>query len=549
MKNIFDFHFHLLFKHWISAQKDGSKLPFSKEFKTKGIMAAIDEFMGNAFDGQSSPALIQKSDVKYGITALLAMEYAFAENINGFLRSFSNTNLPINWNLINRVKGKKTSYFELFKEEINYYQSNQKELYDTYKIKFLNRKNKEKYNLDEPGTTFLAFSAEGGHNFSEAKIRDNSHSTHPSENYLQIQNDKNSVDLFSINLVHLSEIPEQILAGFAQGLNSTAQIAFRSFDFIPKSGFGISELGKSFIKTVLTNVYPSLIDLKHMSIYTRYQYYQYREDLISKFPDVTSLPMLSSHTGFTFQSLESFVNEKKYKPTMRYENGQTFTEIQAENVKIGKTDFLLNNQLFWNPWSINLYDEEIVKIMESGGMMGISMDQRILGSTQGALDGLRGKYFKDPEAIPILEWRKWFKEGKLDIEKIEEAEEIKTDREVRHIYLLCCHIIHAVRLGYKYLNWVGEKSPWDHICVGSDYDGLINPINGYENVSKLGNLRQDLKKYIPIVEKKMELNSNIPIFRNTQNNMINEQELDNCIEKFLSINGKNLLIRFLNNWK
>ena len=548
MKNIFDFHFHLLFKHWISAQKDGSKLPFSKEFKTKGMMGLIDEFMGNAFDGQSSPALIQKSDVKYGVTALLAMEYAFAENINGFLRSFNNSNLPINWALIDRVKNKKTSYFELFKEEINYYQTHQKELSEVYKIKFLSRKNKEEYNFEEAGTTFLAFSAEGGHNFSEAKIRDTSQPTHPSENYLQIQNDKNSVDLFSINLVHLSEIPEQILSGFAQGLNSTAQIAFKSFDFIPKSGFGISTLGKSFIKSVLTNPLPTLIDLKHMSVYTRYQYYQYREELISQFPDVAKLPMISSHTGFTFQSVESFVNEKKYKPSVRYENGQTVTEILAENVKIGKTNFLLNNQLFGNPWSINLFDEEIVEIMESGGMMGISMDQRILGSSKGSLDGVRGKYFKDAEAIPLLEWRKWFKEGQIQIEKAEE-ETTKTDREIRHIYLLCCHIIHAVRLGYKNLNWVGEKSPWDQMCLGSDYDGLINPINGYDNVSTIGNLRQDLKRYLPIVEKKMDLNANIPIFKSSKNNIIDEHELDNCVEKFLSLNGKNLLIRFLNNWK
>lgn len=547
MKNIFDFHFHLLFKHWISAQKDGSKLPLSKELKTKGIMGLIDEFMGNAFDGQSSPALIQKSDVKYGVTALLALEYAFAENISGFLRSFSNANLPINWALIDRVKNKKTSYFELFKEEINYYQTNKELLANTYKIKFLSRKSKEKYNLDEAGTTFLAFSAEGGHNFSEAQIRDNSQPTHPSENYLQIQNDKNNIDLFSINLVHLSEIPEQILAGFSQGLNSTAQMAFNSMDFIPKAGFGISELGKSFVKTVLTNDLPTLIDLKHMSVYTRYQYYQFREELIANHPKVARLPMISSHTGFTFQCLETFLNTKKYNPSVRYENGQTITEIQAENVKIGKTNFLLNNQLYGNPWTINLFDEEIIEIMESGGMMGISLDQRILGAAKGSLDGVRGKYFKDAEAIPILEWRKWFKEGHLDIESLE-ITEVKTDREIRHIYLLCCHIIHVVRLGYKHLNWVGEKSPWDHICIGSDYDGLINPINGYDNVSYIGNLRQDLKKYLPLVEKKMDLNSNISIFRNSKNNVIDEQELNDCIEKFLSVNGKNLLLRFLNNW-
>lgn len=53
MKNIFDFHFHLLFKHLIS-KKDSGRLPLTSDFKTKGIMSVIDEFMGNAFDSQSS---------------------------------------------------------------------------------------------------------------------------------------------------------------------------------------------------------------------------------------------------------------------------------------------------------------------------------------------------------------------------------------------------------------------------------------------------------------------------------------------------------------
>ncbi len=50
-------------------------------------MSVIDEFMGNAFDSQSSPAMVKNSSLGYGVTALMAMEYAFAENINGFLKA------------------------------------------------------------------------------------------------------------------------------------------------------------------------------------------------------------------------------------------------------------------------------------------------------------------------------------------------------------------------------------------------------------------------------------------------------------------------------
>lgn len=548
MKNIFDFHFHLLFKHFISAQSDGEKLPLSKEFKTKGVMSLIDEFMGNAFDGQSSPALIKKSDIKYGVTALLAMEYAFAENISGFLRSFNNSKLPINWKLIDRVRDKKTTYFNLLKEEIEYYSTNMPTLNDTYNIQFLNRKNGGKVNLDASGTTFLAFSVEGAHNFSDAIIRTTNTDTNPWNCYCEIQDDKKNIDIFSINLCHLSEIPEQTMGGFAQGLNATAQMAFKSADFIPKTGFGLSSKAKEFIKTVYTHQYPSLIDIKHMSVYTRYEFFRYRDQLMNEFSNVAQLPIISSHAGFTFMKLENFVNEKRYRSSTRYENGQPITEIQAKNNFIGKNGFLMNGKLFSNPWTINLFDEEIVEIMESNGLIGISMDQRILGSTKGTLDGSRGEFFKDNEAIPILEWKKWFEKGYLEVENFEEAEG-KSDREIRHIYLLCFHIIHAVRVGYKYLNWVGDKSPWDHICVGSDYDGLINPINDYNDVSRIGNLRRDLMKYIPLAEKKLEINSDIKIFRNNNDNIIDEIELERNITKFLSLNGKKILQRFLNNWK
>ena len=548
MKNIFDFHFHLLFKHFISAQSSGEKLSLDKEFKTKGVMSLIDEFMGNAFDGQSSPALIKKSDIKYGVTALLAMEYAFAENISGFLRSFSNSQLPINWKLIDRVRDKKTSYFELLKEEIQYYSTHMSALNSNYNIQFLNRKNNAKINLDAAGTIYLAFSVEGAHNFSDVAIRSENANTQPWNCYQEIQDDQNNIDIFSINLCHLSEIPEQTMGGFAQGLNSTAQMAFKSADFIPKTGFGLSEKAKEFIKAVFTHKYPSIIDIKHMSVYTRNKFYKYRDQLINQNSKIANLPIISSHTGFTFMSLESFVNGKKYKSSVRTENGQPITEIQAKNNFIGKTGFLLNGKLFSNPWTINLFDEEIVEIMQSNGMIGISMDQRILGSVKGTLDGSRGDYFKDNEAIPILEWRKWFEKGHLEVENFNESDG-KSDREIRHIYLLCFHIIHAVRIGYKYMNWVGDQSPWDHICIGSDYDGLINPINDYNDVSKIGDLRRDLMRYIPLAEKKLEINNDIKIFRNSKDNVIDEVELERNITKFLSLNGKKILQRFLNNWK
>lgn len=99
------------------------------------------------------------------------------------------------------------------------------------------------------------------------------------------------------------------------------------------------------------------------------------------------------------------------------------------------------------------------------------------------------------------------------------------------------------------MNWVGERSPWDHICIGSDYDGLINPINPYDDVTTLGKLRNDLLVYLPIVDKRLEPLKDIRAFKNKNSEPIEENYLVQCVDKFLSGNGKNFLKRYLNNWK
>lgn len=549
MKNIFDFHFHLLFKHLIST-KNNQKLPLSSDFKTKGVMSLIDEFMGNAFDSQSSPNMVRKSNLGCGVTALLAMEYAFAENISGLFRNLGANNLPINWNYIDTVKNRKTTYFDLFKKEIQYHTSNFQTLEKDFNIKFLNRKEKTSPQvLDDLKSTYLAFSVEGAHNFSDAVIRDADAVTDPVERYREIQDDPKSIDMFSINLVHLSEIPEQHMCSFAQALTPTAQQAFRSEDFTPKTGYGISKAGEDFMRAVMLHRYPTLVDIKHMSVFSRYRFYQFKEELGMSHPETLRLPIISSHSGFTFCPLESFLENKEYTSAVRYSRGMPVPEIQARNRQIGKTNFLLNNKLYSNPWTINLFDEEIAEIMRSNGMIGISLDQRILGASKSTFDGMRGDFFKDVEAIPLMEFEKWFKTGTLDMSERIYRPEAKTSREVRHIFLLCAHILHAVRIGYQELNWVGEKTPWDHISLGSDFDGLINPINPYDNITKLDTLKSDLLYYLPVAEKRMEYLNDIRVFKNKPNEPIDAEYLEKCVDKFLYLNGKTMLQRFLKNWK
>ena len=71
------------------------------------------------------------------------------------------------------------------------------------------------------------------------------------------------------------------------------------------------------------------------------------------------------------------------------------------------------------------------------------------------------------------------------------------------IEYLCNNLLHIVRVGRK---TIGEKV-WDHLCLGSDLDGLIVSIeiqnNQHLRANNMPELRDKLKLALPKVAQKM----------------------------------------------
>lgn len=554
MENFFDFHYHLLFKHYIS-----KKRPLTEDIRLTGFVNTLNDIMGGAFESQSSPQQVKNSGLKIGVISILAMEHAFANRIFNKFGFDLAKELKLDQQIIKATREGETSYYQEFKNQVNYYIGNAKQLLTDFNIHFVSRKDFEGKTFDQVrealkehnGKTML-FSIEGGHNLSNVPIRKGIPSPNPELQLKEIQ-DSSLLDYISLNLCHLSEIPEQSMGGFAQGINSTAAIAFSSEDFMPKAGFGLTEKGKKVIKQALTHPErPILIDVKHMSLYTRLHFYRYRDKLISEFPQTARLPIISSHSGFTFMSMSKLVKEKLFKSYEGVDAGKPVSQINALNRKIGRTDDIINKALYCNPWTINLYDEDIIEIMESGGMIGISLDQRILGASNPLYDSARDKYFQK-EYIPRQEWEKLFRDGLTPTEERLFPEAIAPGRAERHIMLLCLHIVYAVRLALKHIAWPEDKSPWDCICIGSDYDGLINPINGFETVQDLSKLPGELRKYLPMADKYLHMHEeekeDAPALKYDSNKRLDMNFLDKVIEKFVYTNGFDFISRFLSNWK
>jgi microsomal dipeptidase-like Zn-dependent dipeptidase len=104
-------------------------------------------------------------------------------------------------------------------------------------------------------------------------------------------------------------------------------------------------------------------------------------------------------------------------------------------------DDLLNKGKF-QPNDINFYDDEIVRIADSGGLFGIQFDERRLGSKS-----------ELKKTGPNLSRRKMlFYKSRLVWNQIQHIAEVLN----RH-----------------------NKFAWGIQCIGSDYDGMVNPLNGF----------------------------------------------------------------------
>ena len=176
---------------------------------------------------------------------------------------------------------------------------------------------------------------------------------------------------------------------------------------------GINPIGMRVIHSLLDdrNGRPVYIDLKHMSISSRKEYFRL---LKTDYPN-RRIPLIASHGSVT---------------------GITFSGSRQVN---GCYDI-------FNTGDINFFDEEVLAIAGSGGLLGIQMDI-----------GNNADLTKLAKGLPRVPGESALK------------------RSARIIWNQLQHI--ALLLDSKGL------FAWDTACIGSDFDGSINPFPGILTVA------------------------------------------------------------------
>ena len=190
---------------------------------------------------------------------------------------------------------------------------------------------------------------------------------------------------------------------------------------------GFTRIGMKVLKKLLDDSGNGrvLIDLKHMSVQARKEYY----NLLDTEYTSEIIPLIVSH---------GTVNGLKSPDEMRIENQNTRGRFQEKD--------------------INFFDDEIIRIARSRGLFAIQLDERRLAS-KSELKKTKRK---------ISRTKMLFHKSKLVWNQIQHIAEV--------------------------LNNNGEYA-WEIQSLGSDHDGMVNPLNGFWTSEDIGLLASYLEKH------------------------------------------------------
>lgn len=359
--------------------------------------------------------------------------------------------------------------------------------------------------------------------------------------------------------------------GFNPGCEET-------IDGCVQTNFGL-QVVDSFLST--HNIYskPTYIDVKHMDIKARIQYYYHRREY--ERDNKVHIPIIASHfavsgekqalavatglrpnfdrydetedqmafyrhhifknndtnrreeywTEFMRGDNYPLLNEKKqvldsferamYKP-MNFLNKTMFTDTSAyDPFKHFKLD---SEKLGWYyPWSINLFDEEIIEISKSGGFIGVMLDPRQLGAYMPKSRKIQETFGNKFDSIIKIISNTATAHYGLTVQDVSKIEYFKTEPMIRNIFYIIQTIKNQqaaesvyksivadpkadsvdhkalVATRIKYPEYVAdssfcEKDAWETITIGGDFDGFIDPLDYCPTAS-----------YIPLLHKRMVL--------------------------------------------
>lgn len=288
-----------------------------------------------------------------------------------------------------------------------------------------------------------------------------------------------------------------------------------------------------------------LIDVKHFDPQSRLEYYLLLDSLKESFGNI---PIIAGHVAMSGEKL-SVAMATAHNPLFdRYQevkNPKSFYKDQAKkdsfwycwtrsidpshralfnypgspssfNPFDGQID--QNSQGWFYPWGINLADEEVKIIYDSKGIIGLNFDERILG---GYMSNYNEKYKRNT------------KEKFKNLGIISSSFAVNFEEYYRCEPLLR-NVLYIVLKSER-----NDTTAWDHVAIGSDFDGLIDPINPCRTAAEIPSLHTKLDTYLEIFWK---IHRDDPLFGNRDLFFGGSMSYPRAIQKLFFDNGRNFIL-------
>lgn len=564
----FDFHLHPIFKQFLCQFSQAyppvrSTADLSRSVQFGGpIVQILDQEFLHILESQSCLEQMDKATLSLGVAALCPVERIFTsrEGIFGKILN-SNATRPLDQNLMRNIRDGQVSYYGLLIRELALY----KQLNREGRIEILTRKTP--IDIDAPGAkSRLVLSLEGGHSLCRTMIgsmsqRDtitidpagtgddalsidfiNHFTSDPAQSLRQLQQAlwTENMDLCYLVLTHLSHIDEQLLATHAYGIKMLKDPAS-----YPVSS-GITAKGFDVIRAAYTlkvdvngakKSAPVIIDVKHMSLKSRLDLYEFRKKNENK--DVfKTVPIICSHAGVTGYSIAAWKDALDTARRIKLNSGESVFEVKTHRKTAGQWGSFINPKFTYNAWTINLMDDDIEAILASNGLIGVSLDVRILGWQDIVNEGDKS------EIMSAGEFRHFFPERFAQLMGAPVESFAVPTKEERHPLSFCFNLLHIVSVGVLRTNLILNEV-WQRICIGSDYDGLINPLINCRDISQMSELEQNLLRWLPIAEKAYRKeNGGEPLLERNPVGEVDIMKLKRLVRDVMYNNGQ----QFINNW-
>ena len=570
----FDLHFHPTFKKFITKYEDklGSQrtiedLESDIVLKNK-VLNWLDKFLLRILNSQSSIKDCIDSDTRLGVASLCNLELGYADS-QGFMAELLQSKItdPLDKRYFDTITNREISYYKMMLKELDLYRTICK---NDKRVEMICRKNHSNLSQMKNSTKLkLLISLEGSHNLSRYRVGhlmplkydevkdSDSHLPHDSfleslrqspkigtdvvesfKNFMQLLWD-NDMDMLCMNMTHVSFISSQDIATHAFAMKMLHHPTF----FPLRSG--LSKNGERLVKafsnlelkdkTGNLKKAPVLIDIKHLSLSSRKDLYQFRKN------EGITQPLVASHVGVTGYP-ENLWKSSIFKTKVEKVTTNSYKMQMRKRI----SGIIQNKAHYFNPWSINLMNEDIIEILNSNGLIGISLDVRILGFPQLLGPKKKGdkEYISKQDFEELFPDLKAIKDSHLaEVKAEDDDEESYPNKQESQILCFTFQIIHILKVAYMYCPKV--KNPWDHICVGSDYDGLIEPIQRCTSISNINVFKEALKSkdsgLLTAAEAYYKQNGGV---RKIQEELSDPNFLSKVVDKIMFENGE----RFVNNW-